>query len=33
MGSHGRRGLEGLVIGREAVKTLTHTKIPALVMR
>ena len=33
IGSHGRRGLEGLLIGSEAVKLLTHTKIPTLVVR
>jgi len=33
MASHGRRGLEGLVLGSETVKVLTHTKIPVLVVR
>ena len=33
IGSHGRRGIEGLLIGSEAVKLLTHTKIPTLVVR
>ena len=33
MGSHGRRGLEGLLLGSEATKLLTHTKIPTLVVR
>jgi len=33
MGSHGRRGLEGLLLGSETVKVLTHTKIPVLVVR
>ena len=33
LGSHGRRGIEGLLIGSEANKLLTHTKIPALVVR
>ena len=33
IGSHGRRGIEGLLIGSEAVKLLTHSKIPALVVR
>lgn len=33
IGSHGRRGLEGLLLGSQAVKLLTHTKIPALVVR
>lgn len=33
LGSHGRRGIEGLLIGSQANKLLTHTKIPALVVR
>lgn len=33
VGSHGRRGVEGLLLGSQAVKLLTHTKIPALVVR
>lgn len=33
IGSHGRRGLEGLLIGSQAAKLLTHTKIPTLVVR
>ena len=33
VGSHGRRGIEGLLLGSQAVKLLTHTKIPALVVR
>jgi nucleotide-binding universal stress UspA family protein len=33
IGSHGRRGLEGLLLGSQAVKLLTHTKIPTLVVR
>lgn len=33
MGSHGRRGVEGLLLGSQATKLLTHTKIPALVVR
>jgi len=33
MGSHGRRGLEGLILGSQAAKLLTHTKIPTLVVR
>ena len=33
VGSHGRRGIEGLLIGSQATKLLTHTKIPALVVR
>lgn len=33
VGSHGRRGVEGLLLGSQAVKLLTHTKIPVLVVR
>ena len=33
MGSHGRTGLAGLVLGSTAVKVLTHTKVPVLVTR
>jgi nucleotide-binding universal stress UspA family protein len=33
MASHGRRGLQGLLIGSETHKVLTHTKIPVLVFR
>ena len=33
IGSHGRRGIEGLLIGSQATKLLTHTKIAALVVR
>ena len=33
LGSHGRRGIEGFLIGSQANKLLTHTKIPALVVR
>lgn len=33
MASHGRRGLEGLVLGSETVKVLTHCSIPVLVVR
>ena len=33
LASHGRRGIEGLLLGSEATKLLTHTKIPALVVR
>ena len=29
--SHGRRGIAAVVLGRETVKVLTHSKIPALV--
>ena len=33
MASHGRRGVQGLLIGSETQKVLTHTKIPVLVFR
>ncbi|EHP38475.1 universal stress protein UspA family [Cupriavidus basilensis OR16] len=33
MASHGRRGVQGLVIGSETHKVLTHSKIPVLVYR
>lgn len=33
MGSHGRRGIAGLLIGSETHKTLTHGTIPVLVYR
>jgi nucleotide-binding universal stress UspA family protein len=33
VGSHGRRGVEALLLGSQAVKLLTHTKIPTLVVR
>lgn len=33
MASHGRRGMEALLIGSETQKVLTHTKIPVLVYR
>ena len=33
VGSHGRRGIAGLVLGSETVKVLTHSKIPVLVYR
>jgi len=33
VGSHGRRGFEGLLLGSETTKLLTHTKIPTLVIR
>src|SRR5262249_2614347 len=33
MESHGRRGLQGLLIGSETHKVLTHTKTPVLVFR
>ena len=33
MGSHGRRGLAGVVLGSQTTKVLTHSKIPVLVSR
>ncbi len=33
MASHGRRGISAIVLGSETVKVLTHSTIPALVVR
>jgi nucleotide-binding universal stress UspA family protein len=33
MASHGRHGISAIVLGSEAVKVLTHSKIPVLVHR
>lgn len=33
MASHGRRGIEGVLIGSETHKVLTHSSIPVLVYR
>ncbi len=33
MASHGRKGLEGLLIGSETTRVLTHSRIPVLVYR
>jgi len=33
MGSHGRRGLAGVVLGSETAKVLTHCALPVLVIR
>ena len=33
MASHGRRGLDALLLGSETVKVLTHSTIPVLVVR
>ena len=33
MASHGRKGLQGLLIGSETLKVLTHCNIPVLVCR
>lgn len=33
MASHGRKGLQGLLLGSETIKVLTHSTIPVLVIR
>ena len=33
MASHGRRGIEALLLGSETQKVLTHSKVPVLVCR
>ena len=33
MASHGAKGVQGLLIGSETAKVLTHTKLPVLVFR
>ena len=33
MGSHGRSGLEGVIMGSQTTKVLTHSKIPVLIAR
>ena len=33
MAAHGRRGLEGLLLGSDTRKVLVHGSIPALVLR
>ena len=33
MASHRRRGIEGLLLGSQTHKTITHTRTPVLVMR
>ena len=33
MGSHGRRGLEALLLGSQTTRLLTYTKVPTLVIR
>ena len=33
MASHGRKGMQGLLLGSETNKVLTHSKIPVLVYR
>ena len=33
MATHGRRGVEGVVVGSQTLKVLTHSTIPVLVVR
>jgi nucleotide-binding universal stress UspA family protein len=33
MASHGRRGIEGLLVGSQTIKVLGHSKVPVLVVR
>ncbi len=33
MASHGRKGIQGLLLGSETVKVLTHSTVPVLVVR
>jgi len=33
MSSHGRRGIQAMLLGSEATKVLTHSKIPVLITR
>jgi nucleotide-binding universal stress UspA family protein len=33
MGSHGRKGVQGLLLGSQTQKVLTHSAIPVLVFR
>jgi len=33
MASHGRRGIEGFLLGSETQKVLTHSSVPVLVLR
>ncbi len=33
MGSHGRKGLAGIVLGSTTTKVLTHSKVPVMVTR
>ena len=33
MASHGRRGMDAVLLGSETIKVLTHTKVPVLVVR
>jgi nucleotide-binding universal stress UspA family protein len=33
MGSHGRRGIDRLVLGSQAYEVISHCKLPTLVVR
>jgi nucleotide-binding universal stress UspA family protein len=33
MSSHGRRGIEAMILGSEATKVLTHSKVPVVITR
>ena len=33
MASHGRRGVQALILGSETQKVLSHSKVPVLVIR
>lgn len=33
MGSHGRRGIEAIILGSQTVKVLSHSTVPVLVFR
>jgi nucleotide-binding universal stress UspA family protein len=33
MSSHGRKGVAAVLVGSETMKVLTHSKVPALVLR
>ena len=33
MATHGRKGVQALLIGSETTKVVTHTKLPVLVLR
>jgi nucleotide-binding universal stress UspA family protein len=33
MGSHGRRGVDRLLLGSQANEVVTHSKVPVLIVR
>ncbi|MEN9384282.1 MAG: hypothetical protein RL323_1425, partial [Pseudomonadota bacterium] len=33
MGSHGRKGVQALILGSVAQKVLTHAKVPVLIVK